>query len=104
MKKALFLLVFAGCCCSPVQVSAVSMNFTGNFRSEGTFLNKPDLGLTPGSPNKSFLAARALVNPNLVVDDHFSLKSQWMMLTSPGFTSGVQALGDGQGSYIFGDA
>src|SRR5688572_16702587 len=100
MKKAIFLAVFTGYCSA---LFAVSMNFTGNFRGEGSYFNKPDLGLASG-PNKAFVAARALVNPNLVIDDHFSLKSQWLMLSSPGFTSAAQALGNGQGSYIFGDA
>ncbi len=81
---------------------AVTMNFTGTFRSEANFLDRPTL--VPNGPPKKYLSARALLSPNLVIDDHFSIKSQWSLLASPGFTpSATTALGSGQGGYIFGD-
>jgi hypothetical protein len=85
---------------------AVSLNFSGNFRTEGDLYNKLDMGATGGStdPTKTFLSARALLEPKLVIDDHFSLISQWNLLTSPGFTpNGRTPLGVGQGGYVFGD-
>lgn len=101
MKKLIVLGLFAGLCQS---LFAVSMNFTGNFRSEAMFLNRPDLGSGILNNNKAYLQGRALLNPNLVIDDHFSLKSQWSLLSSPTFTAGNSALGNGQGGFVFGDS
>lgn len=83
---------------------AVSMNFNGNFRADTAFYNNPDLGAGNINANRSYLGARALLNPNLLIDDHFSLKSQWSLLASPGFTPAATPLSVGQGGYIFGDA
>lgn len=84
-------------------VLGVSMNFSGHFRTETTYYNKLGLGLDMPK-DKSFASARALLTPNVVIDDHFSLKSQWNLLTSPGMTpDATQALGGGQGGYVFGD-
>lgn len=80
---------------------AVSMNFNGHFRSEATFYN--NLALAPDS-SKSFLSGRGLLQPNLIVDDHFQVRSQWSLLTSPKFTPDATVpLGQGQGAYVFGD-
>ena len=39
-----------------------------------------------------------------MVDDHFSVRSQWSLLTSPRFTpDATLALGSGHGAYVFGD-
>ncbi len=78
------------------------MNFTGSFRAEGNLLDRPTL-LSNGV-SKKYLSGRALLAPNLVIDDHFSVKSQWSLLTSPTFTpNATTGLGTGQGGYIFGD-
>lgn len=81
----------------------VSMNFSGQFRSEANSYQNLNLGgSTQGA--KNYIGARALLFPNLVVDDHFSIKSQWSLLTSPNFTpNATQGLGVGQGGWIFGD-
>ncbi len=83
---------------------AVSMNFNGNFRAETALITKPDLGANNINGNRSYMSARALLNPNLLIDDHFSLKSQWSLLASPNITPAPNSLGMGQGGYIFGDA
>jgi hypothetical protein len=84
---------------------AATINFGGNFRTEAGSYNGLGLGANNGiTQTKNFIAARALLNPNLVVDDHFSVKSQWSLLQSPSFTpDGTRGLGSGQGSFIFGD-
>src|SRR4051794_40789900 len=79
---------------------AVSMNFNGNFRADTAFYNQPDLGAGNIGTNRSYLAGRALLNPNVLIDDHFSLKSQWSLLSSPNFTPAAGALTMGQGSYL----
>jgi len=82
----------------------VSMGFGGAFRTEAAYYSRIGLGLAGAAPDKSLVSARALLNPSLIIDDHFSLKSQWNLLTSPTFTpSATVPLGPGQGSYIFGD-
>src|SRR4051812_37640056 len=87
---------------SVVPAHAATMNFTGNFRAEADSYN--NLGLSPSSAAKNYIGVRALLNPNLVVDDHFSIKSQWSLLTSgPTFTPNPPALGVGQGSWLMGD-
>ncbi len=97
MKKFLIAALFWG-----NTGFAVTMNFTGSFRAEGNFLDRPNL--LSNSPAKKYLSARALLSPNLVIDDHFSIKSQWSLLTSPTFTpNAATGLGSGQGGYIFGD-
>ena len=99
--KRVISLILAVCCGS---LWGVSLNFSGSFRTEADLYNKPNLGVPNTNDSKTFLSARALLEPKLVIDDHFSLKSQWSLLTSPNFTpNGTQALGQGQGGYIFGD-
>lgn len=84
---------------------SATVNFGGNFRTEMSSYS--NLSLAPGAgstQSKVFIASRALLTPNLIVDDHFSVKSQWSLLTSPNFTpDATQPLGVGQGSYILGD-
>jgi len=87
----------------------VSLNFSGNFRTDGSLYSKLGLGLANKNSTKTFLAGRALLQPKLVIDDHFSLNTQWSLLTSPTLTpgaagtSGAGGLSQGQGSYVFGD-
>ncbi len=81
---------------------AATMNFSGTLRAETASYNNLGLGAA-ASGSKNYIAARALLNPNLVVDDHFSIKSQWSLLSSPFFTPAVGPLRSGQGSWIFGD-
>ena len=99
MKKliVLFLGYFS------VAVFGVSMNFHGNFRAEGTYYKNADLG-SGSNDVKQFIGARGLLNPDIIIDDHFSIRSQWSLLTSPVFTpNGGVPLGVGQGGWIFGD-
>lgn len=78
------------------------MNFSGSFRTEATSFT--NLGQTTGKESKQFILGRALLDPNLLIDDHFSIRSQWTLLTSPQFTPNAQqALGNGQGGFLFGD-
>ncbi len=79
------------------------MNFGGNYRTKAAYYS--GLGLTSSAESaKSFIESRVLLEPNLVVDDHFSVRSQWSLLQSPNFTpnSNLNA-SHGQGGYIFGD-
>ena len=85
-------------------VQAATMSFGGSFRSEAASYTNLKLGALTGPISKNFIAGRALLNPNLVVDDHFSIKSQWSLLSSPSFTPRANTgLAVGQGSYVFGD-
>lgn len=78
------------------------MNFSGSFRTEAT--SYTGLGQTAGKESKQFIMGRALLDPNLLIDDHFSIRSQWSLLTSPAFTpKATQPLGNGQGGFVFGD-
>lgn len=102
MKLRVLALITALSLASGAQ--AATVNFGGSFRSEAGSYNNLGLGLANVNPTKNFISARALLNPNLVVDDHFSIKSQWSLLSSPNFTPAAnQGLGVGQGSWLFGD-
>ena len=62
-------------------------------------LNQP-----PDGEATQFISGRALLEPNVLVDDHFSIRSQWNLLTSSGLTpNATQQMGTGQGGYVFGD-
>jgi len=99
LKKAIF-----GACIVSSLGFGVSMNFNGNVRTEASLYNKLNLGLGGSDNSKTFVTSRILVQPNLIIDDHFSVKSQWNMLASPNFTPNAsQALGQGQGGFVFGD-
>ena len=78
------------------------MNFSGNYRTQADFYNNLSLG-APGVPNdnKTFIESRALLDPEVVIDDHFVVNSQWSLLNSP--TLSTSAIDGGQGGYIFGD-
>lgn len=109
MKK-LPILAFLALFCG-AYANAVSLNFSGNFRTEGDLYSKLNLGQGNMENSKAFLHARALLQPKLVIDDHFSLNTQWNLLTSPNVTpqgtpqgtSTAGALGGGESGYIFGD-
>ena len=101
MKTLLFSICGLFLIFSQVVVAA-SMNFSGSFRTEAT--SYTNLGQTSAKESKQFLMGRALLDPNLLIDDHFSIRSQWSLLTSPAFTpKATQPLGNGQGGFIFGD-
>lgn len=101
MKTLLFSICGLFLISSQVVVAA-SMNFSGSFRTEAT--SYTNLGQTSAKESKQFLMGRALLDPNLLIDDHFSIRSQWSLLTSPAFTpKATQPLGNGQGGFIFGD-
>lgn len=85
-----------------IHAYSASMNFSGSFRTEAS--SYTNLGQTAGKESKQFILGRALLDPNILIDDHFSLRSQWSLLTSPAFTpKATQALGNGQGGFVFGD-
>jgi hypothetical protein len=95
---ALALFVLCG------QSWGASLNFTGNFRTEASLFNRPGLSAPNTNTTKTYIQGRALLEPKLVIDDHFSIKSQWSLLASPTLTpNAAQPLGQGQGGYIFGD-
>jgi len=101
MKKFIVLALWAFSC---RPLLAISMNFNGQVRSEASHYQ--DLGLGTGSlsSSKNFIQMRALLDPNLIIDDHFSIKSEWSLLTSPSFTPNATIpLGSGAGGWIFGD-
>lgn len=85
-----------------LNVYAVSINFGGNFRSEGDYYTNLTQSYE-GDSKKQFIRGRFLVDPNLMVDDHFSIRSQWSMLESPNITPTVRGLGTGMGGFIYGD-
>ncbi len=96
MIKAILLFLLV-----PISVFAVSMNFNGHFRAESDYYTNLDLA---SNQTKSFTGGRALLQPNLVVDDHFSVRSQWSLLSSPSLTpDATKPLASGQGGYVFGD-
>lgn len=81
---------------------AATWNFSGSFRTEATSFT--NLKQSASKESKQFIQARALLDPNLLIDDHFSIRSQWSLLTSPQFTpNATQPLGNGQGGFVFGD-
>ena len=106
MKRAFKASVALGVIFS-TSAFGVSLNFSGNFRTEGALYNKGNLTSTGQASSKAFLQSRALLQPKLVIDDHFSLNSQWSLLQSPDLTPSTKAnnsaLSQGQGGYIFGD-
>lgn len=82
----------------------ISMNFTGTMRSQAAFFSKLNQEIAGRMPTKQYIKSRILLEPNLVVDDHFAIKSQWNLLSSPTLTPNAStALGTGQGDYVFGD-
>lgn len=91
---------------------AASMNFAGHFRASTAYYNKLGLGLAgTNGASKTYISGRALLEPNLVIDDHFNLKSQWSLLatTNNGNSLGLttppanSSLKPGQGGFVFGD-
>lgn len=99
--------VFATVLVAP-QAFAVTMNFEGSFRTEGSYYNNTGLGNGAIPKDKAFLYNRALLNPSVVIDDHFSVKSQWSLLSSPTFAPSSQSFAGsamvvGNGGYILGD-
>lgn len=87
---------------STPEAHAASMNFSGSFRTEATSFT--GLAQTASKESKQYILGRALLDPNLLIDDHFSIRSQWSLLTSPNRTpDATQPLGNGQGGFVFGD-
>lgn len=107
MKKQFFLsfwVVSSIVLFFPLSGFSVSMNYTGQVRSQGVYYSKLGQDLPGTAPTKQFLETRFLLEPNLVIDDHFSIKSQWNLLSSPNLTpSSTNSLASGQGGYILGD-
>ena len=101
MKKFTFLALLL---VASSTAFAVSMNFSGNFRTEAGFYSNLGQDMPNTKNQKQFLAGRFLLDPNLIIDDHFSVKSQWSLLTSPNYTpSAVSPLGNGMGGWVYGD-
>jgi len=95
--------------CVGLKVYPVSVNFGGSFRSEGDYYTNLTQGFN-GDPKKQFIRGRFLVDPNFIIDDHFSVRSQWSLLESPGITpsitpagSSLGGLGTGIGGFVYGD-
>ena len=83
-----------------------SANFSGTFRTRANYFDKTNLGQADTNSTKTFIDGRALLYPSLLVDDHFSIKTQWSLLTSPNFAPSqeVGGLGNsGQGGWVYGD-
>lgn len=96
MKKHLFLAL----CIFSTLGFAVSMNFSGNFRTEGLSYSR----LPTKEQSKQYLAGRFLLDPNLVIDDHFSVKSQWNLINSKNLTNGASSsLGIANDGWLYGD-
>ncbi len=85
------------------QALPVSVNFGGNFRSEGDYYTNLTQGFNGDDSKKQFIRGRFLVDPNLMVDDHFSVRSQWSLLESPNITPSITPLGTGMGGFVYGD-
>ncbi len=84
----------------------VTANFSGTFRTRTNYLDRANLGQPGTLSNKKFIDGRVLLYPNLIVDDHFSLKSQWSLLNSPTLAPSPSAGGSGmqgQGGWVYGD-
>lgn len=95
-----------GICLIASDALGVSANFTGTFRTRANYFDKTNLGQPATNSTKTYIDGRALLYPNLIIDDHFALKSQWSLLSSPTFTPSSTAGGlgiDGQGGWIYGD-
>lgn len=102
-SRALFVAAFA-----TSGAFAVTMNFEGTFRTEGSYYNNTGLGNAAVPKDKAFIYNRALLNPSVVIDDHFSVKSQWSLLTSPSLAPASgnfagSAMVVGNGGYVLGD-
>lgn len=101
----LFVLSLVMVTTLPATTLGVTVNFSGHYRTEGALFNKLNLGASNLNPSKAYLLGRVLLNPKLVIDDHFSLNSQINVLQSPRFTPSNEgsSLGQGNGGYVFGD-
>lgn len=86
-----------------LQAFPVSVNFGGNFRSEGDYFTNLTQGYNNDFSKKQFIRGRFLVDPNIVVDDHFSVRSEWSLLESPNITPSIKPLGTGMGGFVYGD-
>jgi len=109
MKKLQSLLVSALVCSS---VWGASIGFEGSVRTEANFYNKLALSDAGVDNSKKYILSRMLLEPSIVVDDHFTVYSQWNLLSTlnpPGsptttLTPGVSTgIGTSQSGYIFGD-
>ncbi len=96
--KFFMLLLLSG-----ISYSA-TMNFRGNVRTETSMLN--GLGLQgSGGDSKAYILNRFLLYPTLIIDDHFSIFSEWNLLHSRKLTPTTNSpLNVGQGGYIMGDS
>jgi hypothetical protein len=96
-----------------LQAFPVSVNFGGNFRTEGDYFTNLTQGYNNDFSKKQFIRGRFLVDPNIVVDDHFTVRSQWSLLESPDSTPSIVSSvnsnpsplgnGTGMGGFVYGD-
>ncbi len=87
-----------------LQAFSVSVNFGGNFRTEGNYFTNLSQGDGGDFSKKQVIRGRFLVDPNFIVDDHFSVRSQWSLLESPSITPPMTTpLGTGMGGFVYGD-
>lgn len=102
----LWFLVIGFSFLGSASIEAASLTFGGQFRGQYANYYKLDLA----NEGKSYNALRTLLYPNVVIDDHFRIRSQWSLLASPGGASSAfgtpnanTPLGVGQGGLILGD-
>jgi len=113
MKKFTLSLILVFLCGSAF---GASIGFEGSARTEASYFNKLGLGRTtkPVDETKAFILGRMLLEPSIVVDDHFTIYSLWTLLATsaagvPGanstiMTPGVSTgMGNSQYGYIYGD-
>ena len=86
------------------QLLGVTANFSGTFRTRANYLQNGNLNTANIGATKTYLDGRALIYPSFVIDDHFSIKSQWSLVDSPKLVPNTKfAGGTGQGGWVFGD-
>jgi len=99
-----------------VSAFSVSVNFGGNFRTEGDYYTNLTQGYLGDFSKKQLMRGRLLLDPNFIVDDHFSIRSQWSLLESQNITPSHKATksngdindaplgnGMGMGGFVYGD-
>ena len=85
LKQSLLLLSLA-----TLPVRAASLSLSGNARFGTNMFNNLDLtpGTWPGVGNsESFFETRLLIRPDIVVDDRFTIRTEWVVAPGPGDTN-----------------
>jgi len=84
MNKLLALLLLI-----PLKLTAGAFVFSGDWRSEYAVYKNLDLGIGNDSPSntKDYTLTRFRLNPEFIVNDVLSIKSQWIVLAGAGTTN-----------------